>query len=147
MPTTTTTVTVTNAEEGALPTTTTTTTTASRQLLPAVAKCSLLVRAPASKVAPLIAFDTLIGNGPLAAIVACEVTAGDEIGSVRHITGIAGGPFEGKVLSETCLDNVNGHSTYLLHLRSLFHVALPSASLLYAHIQRYLGVKLGLGCS
>ena len=73
------------------------------------------MRASASKVVPLIGFDTLIEGGPLAAIVTCEYTAGASVGSVRHITGVAGGPFDGKVLSEECLDNVNGH-TYSLDL-------------------------------
>ena len=115
MPTTTTTVTVTTAEEGVPPITTTTTTTASRQLLPGMAKCSLVIRANVGKVVPLIGFDTVIEAGPLASIVTCEYTDGDSIGSVRHITGVPGGPFDGKILSETCLDNVNGH-TYALNL-------------------------------
>ena len=99
MPTTTTTTTATGASG-----TTTTTSTETRTLLQGIAKCSLVVQAPAEAVLPLITFSTLIPSSPLAAIITQEVSDGDNVGSVRTLKGIPGGPFDGKVIKETCID-------------------------------------------
>lgn len=38
------------------------------------------------------------------------MTDGSEVGSVRTIEGVAGGPLAGKFLTETCTCNKDGHS-------------------------------------
>jgi hypothetical protein len=62
-------------------------------------------------VAALLGFDMSLGD--LDQVFSVEYSAGDTVGSVRTLRGKAGGPFEGKVLWETCVATGSGH-TYAL---------------------------------
>jgi hypothetical protein len=68
-------------------------------------------------VAPLLAFDKLIELETLGSVLT-QTCDGAAAGCVRELNGVAGGPFDGKWVQETCVAaNPAGGHTYSLHMR------------------------------